>query len=144
MLTLIRHSQSTFNAWGSQERNCPLTPEGIKICKNLQGTYDLVICSTLRRARQTLEESNLVYPEVLFSELCREIRGGNPVDYYDNEPLVSETPEQIVSRINEFKQLVQELQKKYAKIAVISHSTFLWRLSGRSFHNAEMFIFEIK
>ena len=137
-LTLIRHGQSTFNAWGSQERDCPLTETGAVSCKNISGAYDLVICSPLRRAQQTLVKSMLSYSEVLFTELCREIKAGNPTDYYIDEKLENETPEQIQTRITAFKDLVKELQKKHEKIAIISHSTFLWHFSGSGFHNAEM------
>lgn len=141
MVTLIRHAESTFNASGSQERNCGITENGKKNAAMLEGEYDLVICSTLKRSRQTLDHSKIRYGNVIFSELCREIRDGNPVNLFPLERQYVETTEDIKERIDEFNELLRDLSKEFKNIAVISHHTFLQKLSGYSFGNCHIWKF---
>jgi len=141
MITFIRHAQSTFNAFGDKNKNVPITNFGAESSSKISGTYDLVICSTLKRARQTLDSSKLVYSNIIFSETCREIRDGNQINLYngEDENMNNEREEQIVVRIEEFKSLLKSLSQKYKKIAVISHFNFLHRLTGHYFGNCEEF-----
>lgn len=137
MITLIRHAESTFNAVGDRSRDCPLTNRGHAQARGLKGTYDCVVCSTLKRARQTLDSSRLVYGHVIFTELCREVRDGNPVNLYPDEQNIVESREVMHDRVNQFKSFLKTLQIGYPRIAIISHSGFLRELSGSSFQNAE-------
>lgn len=137
MVKLIRHAQSTFNAFGDKSPDCEITPEGRNMAKGLDGTYDLVICSTLRRCRQTLDASDIRYSNLMFSELCREVRDGNPVNLYNGESLdlLKESDEGVQQRLEDFKNLLRDLSTKYEKIAVMTHYEFLKRLTGYSFNN---------
>ena len=58
-ITVMRHAQSTHNASGDNSWNVGLTEEGRLQAREVSGEYDLVICSTLRRAQQTLEFSSI-------------------------------------------------------------------------------------
>lgn len=127
MIVFIRHAESTFNQRGDKSRNVPLTLNGIKQSEKLNGEYDLVICSTMRRARETLDSSKIKYGNLIFTTLCREILDGNPINLYNGEKEKIETEENINQRIHDFRQLLENYRKKYAKICVISHNSFLRR-----------------
>lgn len=136
MIVLIRHAESTFNASWDLTRDCPLTDRGRHQANEIVGTYDCVVCSTLKRARQTLDASKLVYSKLIFTELCREIRDGTPVNLYLGERDTSETRSQIQNRVTEFRALLKTLSREYPRIAVISHNGFIHSLSGTSLANA--------
>lgn len=140
-VTLIRHAQSTFNAFGDQQRDCPLTDRGIKDAKNIKGNYELIICSTLRRARQTLEYSSLNYKTVIYTDLCREVRDGNPINLLSGEENVSESAIDIQDRIQKFKEFLGQYSSK--RMAVISHGIFLGYLSGKASYNCEQWSYKL-
>lgn len=135
MIRLIRHAESTWNSSGDRSRNVPITEKGKEQAAALKGEYDLVVCSTLRRARQTLDHSNIKYSKVIFTELCREIRDDNEGNCYNGETQLRETEEEVTERIAEFNQYLKELQKEYKNIAVICHSVFLHKYSGFWYQN---------
>ena len=137
MITLIRHSTSTFNENGDLTKDCPLTQSGKNLAKNLKGEYDLVVCSSLKRARQTLDESNLIYKNVIFTDLCRELRDGTPINLFkgESDDMLEESEESINKRLTEFKNLLKDYAKKYSSIAVISHFGFLYGLTKKHFKN---------
>lgn len=142
MITLVRHAQSTFNAFGDQTRDSPLSEYGHQSASGINGTYDLVICSTLRRARQTLDASSVVYSNLVFSELCREFRdSGGSVNMYSGEDSIAdaETPDHFNERIKSFRSLLETYLQTYSKILVISHSIFLQQLCGHCFCNCETY-----
>ena len=144
MIKLIRHAPSTFNQSGAKTRDAPIVDN--KMAKNLHGDYDLVICSTLKRARQTLDESKIKYGHLIFTNLCREYRDGNPVNLFEGESddNLFETEENLEARIKEFKVMLNELSKKYQKIAVISHGVFMYFLTGHRFCNCEEFDYKLE
>lgn len=134
-ITLIRHAQSTYNAYRDNSRDVSITHFGKKQAKKLHGRYDLVICSTLRRTSETLDASNIKYQHILFSPIVREMVDGHPSDLYENETEWSETTEEYLQRIVLFKKMLEELGHKYKRIAVISHGTFLQDFYGCWFGN---------
>lgn len=138
-ITLIRHAQSKFNAHGDTTPNVGLTDEGkLASSQNLKGEYDLVICSTLRRARETLDHSNIKYKKVKFTELCREcFDENNPINFYDGEDVYAETPLQLAIRVGLFKDMLRKKLVDHNNIAVISHHGFLHHLTGFSFGNCQ-------
>lgn len=134
MITLLRHAQSTYNANGDMSPNVGITDEGKIQASRLNGEFDLVICSTLRRARETLDHSNIKYKKIIFTEMCREVSGGNPVNSYNGETFL-ENEEDIKHRITSFKLFLLKKSKRYNKIIVVAHHDFLFRMSGYSFEN---------
>ena len=105
-IAFFRHAQSTFNAFGDKSPNCPITDEGKSKCIEIQGSVDLVICSTLRRARETLDNSRLKYNRVIFTDLCREVMDGEGCNYYNNEEHIIESEKDVNERIRKFKELL--------------------------------------
>lgn len=138
MITLIRHAESISS---DKSRNVPISEDGKKQAKLLTGQYDLVICSTLKRSRQTLDESSIQYKNIIFTDLCRELSDGNTSNYYNNEDEFIETEEQIEERKNKFNNLLKEMLQKHKSIAVISHYFFLHKLCGYYFKNCHYWNF---
>jgi broad specificity phosphatase PhoE len=136
MIRFIRHAECTNNVDGNTESNSPLTDNGKEQCKHLDGEYELAICSTMMRACQTLDFSNIKYGTLMYTPLCREIMDGGGHNYYNGETKIKETDQEFSQRIKEFKELLQEQLKKYSKIVVISHGVFLATLTGGRYHNA--------
>lgn len=133
IITLIRHAESTFNSYGDLSRDCSITLKGIKQASKLNGYYDLIVCSTLKRARQTLDFSSIKYGELIFTDKCREIKDGRPINIYngENKEKLFETEQEINKRIEEFINLLKELNTTYKNIAVISHKMFSKRLYNK-------------
>ena len=68
----LRHAESIFNRDLTSEKDCALTDKGIQQASQVTGEYDIVICSIMKRACQTLENSQITYGRLLFTDLCRE------------------------------------------------------------------------
>lgn len=137
MITLIRHAESTYNSSGDRTRDCPLSGRGYRQAARIIGNYDVIVCSPMKRSRQTLAASKLGFREVIFTDLCREIIDRNPINLYPKEKKSAESRKQIRARVDEFKSLIRKLAKTNSKIAVISHSGFLYELTGDNFDNAD-------
>jgi broad specificity phosphatase PhoE len=136
----IRHAESTWNAFGDLSKDTPITDKGrLEQAPLVKGYVDLVICSSLTRTRQTLANSNLKYKDVLYTDLCREIKGGTPCDYKENEDTsVLETEEEIQDRIKTLKELVDKLSTSYHSIAIISHYCFIKKITGKQTFNCQV------
>ncbi len=142
MIVLIRHAESTFNKFGDKSHNCPITENGKVQASKLRGKYDLIVCSTLKRARQTLDYSNIEYSNIIFTNLCREVLDNNPINLYNGENNVVETKDDIKNRSDKLRNMLNELSTKYSKIAVISHGIFLYHFCGHQFRNGEEYMYK--
>ena len=124
-VTFLRHAESIFNKYLISEKDCELTEEGKQQAKNISGHYDVVICSTMKRACQTLDHSNLHYGRLLFTDLCREKK----VDICDFLPYEDETQketdEQLEKRIKSFLYFLKSQVSPYQTVLVISHGDFM-------------------
>lgn len=146
-VAFFRHGPSTFNVRGDLSPNVPLTDDGKKLCSSMKGHVDLVICSTLRRARETLDNSELVYKRVVYTDLCREILDGNTSNLYNGENNIVESAEDVTNRINLFIEFIKKQPEAttndHARIAVISHGCFLHRMLSHGFGNCQCHILDI-
>lgn len=101
----------------------------IKSFKNF--SFDLVICSPLKRALQTLKQSQISYTKTIVDANCRE-QILMPCDLLVDEiQTCNEDWNQIYERIEQFKSTLRELinSKEYKTILIISHNIFLRRLT---------------
>jgi broad specificity phosphatase PhoE len=130
MLRLLRHAESTYDRWNDNSRDVPLTDQGKRTASQLSGSYDLVICSTLKRSRQTLDYSKIIYGNILYTDLCREVLSGHASNLYNGETPHTETENDLANRIKQFSQIVTSSIVKYPKILVISHEGFIYKLSS--------------
>jgi len=140
-VTLIRHAESHFNAHGVMVRDISITDTGKQQANSLNMEFDVIVCSTVKRARETLDHSNIKYKELVFSDLCREVLDGNIVNYYNHEEVKIETGEDVDERIKKFKKLLDDLRKENKKVGVISHYCFLKQMTGYHFNNCHWWSF---
>ena len=133
-VTCLRHAQSVFNRDLTSEKDCELSEEGILKAKEVSGTYDVIICSILKRAKQTLLYSNLSSKQLHFTDLCREVRR-DICDFLEGEDETKlETDEEISKRIAEFKQFLKEKVSAGQKVLIICHRDFIYELQGKKGH----------
>ena len=132
MLRVMRHAESLSNIGFSRIIDCDLSPNGIQQASKITGHYDLVICSTLKRARRTLECSKITYDKVKYDDNIRE-RVLAPSDCLLNEIFVIEDEVTFRERIKEFMKEINMLENK--KILVITHLCFIQEWLGISWLN---------
>lgn len=121
----LRHAESIFNATGTSEKDCDLSEKGKQQASEIKDHYDLVICSTMKRACSTLDHSDLTYGHLIFTDLCREKK----VDICDFLPhedeTVLETEEELEKRIRSFLYFLKSQASKHQNILIISHRDFI-------------------
>lgn len=142
-VTFIRHAQSTWNAYGDRSRNVGLSEHGIKQANNLDGEYDLVILSNLRRTKETLENSNIKYKTLYITPLCREILSGTEGDYLEDEEIYFESDYQIQNRIYNLYSYLLDCKKQHKNICVITHYCFFNRIFNRILNNCEKHVINL-
>src|SRR6056297_4210217 len=117
-LFFARHGESEFNI-GIHGIDSPLTVKGIGQAKLLKGEFDLIICSPLKRCRQTLEFSNFTYQHLEISYLFRE-RVCDDSTMTEEEHCsyrgYQEPFDIFNSRINKFEKELEKRCKEYNKI----------------------------
>ena len=86
----------------------------------MKGEYDLVICSPLTRARQTLEYANIKYNQLLICEEARELKS-TKCDFFSHEEMKLETQKEMAIRVKQFKNFIKEQAKTYDSILVVGH-----------------------
>jgi len=129
-----------FNA-GVDSVDAPLSPEGVEQAKTIKGEADLVITSSLRRAVDTIENSQLKYKDRAASHLCRERRSVSKCDFLQGEEFKAETDQEFVDRLSKFKAQVKDFSRDYRRILIISHGIFMMNFLGinRDIKNCEFF-----
>ena len=155
---LLRHAQSEFNASASPDRNhkfrdADLSPLGEKQASNVTGEFDLVILSPMRRARRTLELSQIKYKEVRIVDDARELRSVE-CDYLEEEdiPPYRESPTQMNNRMKQLKEYIIKEAVNDIKLLVVSHvGTILYLTSenldtigGIRANNAEIIEYDLQ
>jgi len=133
MLRVLNCMQTTYDKWNDDTRDTSLTDYGKRCASLLTGQYDVVICSTLRRARQTLDYSQITYGNLIFSDLCREILSINiiPNNLYNGEVQRTETAEGVSLRIQYLTALLIPLLNNNQKILIITHPEIIFKLCNQ-------------
>ena len=119
-ITCLRHGQSEFNAGNHHVCDAKLTELGKIQASDIEGNFDLVICSTLTRTMQTLEHSKIHYNEVKRLEEAREKRS-NICDFLPGEDQVMESNADMTKRIVKLKGILSELAQSHSDILLIGH-----------------------
>lgn len=142
MLTFfIRHAESTANAGGDAGKDPWLSPLGVEQAKAVIVYADVVLCSTLTRARLTLAHSAIPKGRVIYTDLCREIRAGNPCDYLPHEDTsVHETREQIDARVACLHSMVRWARdgRPDLVVGIVSHHCFIGHVFGVWTNNCQV------
>ena len=135
---ILRHCESVHNANNRSGTNCPLTEKGILQAKNISGHFDVVICSPLLRAIQTLKNSKITYDKLHTSHLCREICKDTG-DFLEHEDITYREPEsKLKHRANKFKNELNKYNEN-KKILVVTHYHFIYHMTGLHLKNGELF-----
>ncbi len=129
-VTLLRHAESMFNTGVSNVEDVNLTFKGAKQAQKLTGQYDLVICSPLRRAVDTLFYSKIKYRELILDHDVREVKK-DICDFLLFEPKKIETEKQVLKRVERFKKYLDSLEGEYQRILIVSHGDFIWYLTSK-------------
>lgn len=142
----LRHAQSVFNATLTSDKDCDLTQLGQEQAAAVKGDYDIVICSTMKRAVQTYQFSHLKAGKIIYTDLCREKRQ-DICDYlpYEDET-IKETEEELAYRIKSFTYFLKSQVSPYQAVLVVSHGDFIHTLGKKTKtypNNAEIQSFEL-
>ncbi len=145
-VAFLRHAESIFNRDLTSEKDCKLTDKGEEQAVQLKGEFDIVFCSIMKRACQTLEKSQIKYGRVIFTDLCRE-RKADICDFLDYEDeTVKETDEELELRIKKFIYFLKGQVSSYHRVLVVSHGDFIHRLGKKQQsypNNAEIQVHEM-
>lgn len=142
MIYVIRHCESVFNGHGIAYLDSDLTKRGVEQAKKINLEVDLVICSTLCRTQQTLLHSSIKHKGLLISDLCREFKNGNIINYLDGEVIKIETELELSERLKDFWKLVNSLYESHKTIAIISHQGFILKSCGLELQNGQIVEFK--
>lgn len=130
-VSFLRHAESVFNKYLTSEKDCELTPEGVEQAKKVQGHFDIVFCSIMKRTCQTLDHSELTYGRLVFTDLCRE-KKTTICDYlpYEDETVV-DTDEQLENQIQRFLYFLKSQVSPHQTVLVVSHGDFIHAIGKR-------------
>lgn len=121
----LRHAESIFNRDLTSEKDCALTDKGIQQASQVEGEYDVVVCSIMKRACQTLDNSKITYGRLVFTDLCRE-KKTTICDYLPHEDeTIIDTDEQLEQQIKKFVYFLKSQFSPYQNILVVSHGDFI-------------------
>jgi broad specificity phosphatase PhoE len=127
-VTLIRHGQSKFNVGQCKNedelRNCDLTEVGKVQASTIEGTFDILIVSTLKRAILTYHNSKIQSNNIVYTDLVREQREELSLNYLVGEEIKPESPDDMRKRVKKAIEYVKNL--KYENIGIVTHAYFIW------------------
>jgi broad specificity phosphatase PhoE len=142
----LRHAESIFNRDLTSEKDCSLTEKGFQQASQVEGDYDIVFCSMMKRTCQTLENSKIKYGRLIFTDLCRE-KKTTICDYLPHEDeSIIDTDEQLEEQIKKFTYFLKSQVSPYQSVLVVSHGDFIHALGKKSQpypDNAEVQIHDI-
>ena len=108
----MRHAQSEFNVGITDIEDCNITKNGKLAASDIQGHYDIVICSNLKRTEQTLLATKIIYGKIYYTSLCTEVH--------------DKTEYEIKIQKKDFLKYLLQFQN--LKVLIISHGLFIRRL----------------
>jgi broad specificity phosphatase PhoE len=126
-VTIIRHGQTNRNTGMESDpekiKNSNLNILGVFQASKLEGEYELVLLSPLRRALETYAKSNIRTGEVRILDLLHERRDGSTYNSLELiEPFV-ESYEDVRFRANEVIRYLKTLPHR--TVCMVSHGTFM-------------------
>lgn len=131
-VAFLRHAESIFNKYLVSEKDCELTELGKEQASKVEGQYDIVFCSIMKRACQTLDHSELTYGRLIFTDLCRE-KKTTICDYLPHEDeSVIDTDEQLEKQIKSFTYFLKSQVSPHQTVLVVSHGDFIYAIGKKS------------
>jgi broad specificity phosphatase PhoE len=127
----LRHAESIFNRDLTSEKDCSLTEKGFQQASQVEGDYDIVFCSIMKRTCQTLENSKIKYGRLIFTDLCRE-KKTTICDYLPHEDeSIIDTDDQLEQQITRFIYFLKSQASPYQSVLVVSHGDFIHAVGKR-------------
>ncbi len=126
-ITVLRHGESLANVakyitkQPYHHYDAALTEEGKMQASMVTGHFDLVLCSPMKRARQTLKHSKITYDKL---EILHEAREKKRVqsDFMEGENFSKEeTPREFLKRVNKLRETLLEYCSEYDKVLLVTH-----------------------
>lgn len=130
LIYFLRHTESQFNAdpINGNTVDCGLTNKGVEQAKQIEGTYDLVIISPLKRAQQTFYHSNIVAKRIEIWDEVREVVQ-SMCDILEGEEFKDEIDKEVLARISRFRNKLNGVDAE--RILVVTHADFVWWLTSK-------------
>ncbi len=130
-VTFLRHCRSIYNEKNDSDKDCDLAEYGKAQAAALTGEYDIVVCSIMKRARETLRLSQIKANKIVYSDLCREHKQ-TICDFLPDEDLADkESEEAMVRRIRTFKAwMKKQWGASNKRILVVTHADFVYFLNN--------------
>ena len=153
-LYLLRHAESIANAtrWKVCDVDTDLSEKGIEQAKQVTGEFDLVLVSPMKRARRTVELSQIKYKEIRVVHDAREQRY-TITDLLEGEDYkIPESKEAMAERVKNLKKELREEVSTGKKILLATHSVLIrvltssdpvTRQGGIRVQNAEIVPFDL-
>ncbi len=132
---LLRHAETDNNSSNGtiDEPDADLNTKGEEQARQVTGHYDLVLCSPMRRARRTLQLSQITYKEMEIVEEAREMKCAKSDFKEDEDPeFVLETPEDFSKAVRILKRRIEEVASTGKKILVSTHSFTIAYLTSKN------------
>lgn len=135
-LLLVRHCEAEHNISKINNiRNPNLTKNGRsqihKLKQKLENCkINLIIVSPLLRTKETLRLLDIRDIKIIEMIECREYKT-EISDFYKNELLVYESEDQILARVNKFKELIKHKYNDKDTILIITHADFIFYLTSK-------------
>ncbi len=126
-ITVLRHGESLANVAKYITKvpyhhyDAALTEQGKLQASRVSGHFDLVLCSPMKRARQTLKYSKITYDKM---EILTEAREKKRVqsDFMEGEDFSQEeTPREFLKRVNKLRKTLLEYCSNYDKVLLVTH-----------------------
>lgn len=131
-VSFLRHAESIFNAEKTSEKDCDLSEKGKMQAAALKGTFDVVICSIMKRTQQTFSLGSFEYGKLIYTDLCREKKS----DICDFLPFEDESQkessEELAQRITRFTYFLKSQVSSYQSVLVVSHGDFIHAIGKES------------
>ncbi len=143
---MLRHAESEYNAGDITKYDAKLTQKGQEQARRIRKKhFHVVLCSTLTRARQTLQLSAITYDTLLLCEDLREFRNA-VCDFFPAEVNAGknrESLEEFDRRMKRMRKQIKEVSHKlnrHQKILLVAHHvTFRGLTHGKlQLDNAQM------
>ncbi|KAJ4458062.1 hypothetical protein PAPYR_6331 [Paratrimastix pyriformis] len=126
---LLRHCESEFNSGKDKlGHDVPLTERGFAQAALIEGVFDVVALSPLRRAQQTLYSSKIKAHQIIVLPELREIKK-DPCDYLLDEvdPHVDESEESVARRVQAV--LTWAHSQTAPRVLLVGHADFFFALT---------------
>ncbi len=131
-MSFCRHAESFGNV-GIACVDAPLTDNGISQAKLLEGHYDCIIVSPMRRTLETLHYSKITWDNLIVCENFREVMNC-PHDFklLEDRNKSNDTDQTFFNRVWKFHAELEEICGKYNNILLIGHAYFFnaWYRQG--------------